>query len=1245
MAGKKENIKALFSNSRSRVIILFTVLLLVVTVVIGVVKFGASSSDHTAVANLESGGGGVNATPGSMNQTAQYAALQATQNIEQAKQASQTGTSAIPTIIRTHAFGEGVQMISQKEGGAGADFSALNYDTTGEAQKLAWQDVLKHGDCSKDSIDKVIAQGAVVNDLRESCSCEQLKNAGYKANQLESLCTCADLKSAGFDLEQLKEAGFTAARLRLCGYTACQERGAGFTAQEMKDGGFSDGELKGAGFSERDIARAGGLPDGLTIEDVQKAGCDPRALERLRAAGVTAPAIRRTSGCGVDKLKAAGFIAQDLKNAGFSAADLKNAGYSPAELKAAGYSAQDLLSAGFTGDDLNNAGFTAAEIQAAEMVLPSGVSGLDVKKAGCSVEAIKRQRLAGVSAALIHKYAGCTAQALNQAGFDKSDLLNAGFKPAEIAALSSFVADATIRTAGCDPDKLKLLKSQGVTAGRIHSLNGCSPGILKQAGFDAKSLLDAGFAPEDLLKAGFTAPELSAAESAAGAVSKAAIIAAGCDPDKLKVLKAQGVTAGRIHGLNGCSVDILKQVGFDAKSLLDAGFAPEDLLKAGFTAAELNAAESEAGALSQAAIIAAGCDPDKLKALKAQGVTAGRIHGLNGCSVDILKQAGFDAKSLLDAGFATEDLIKAGFTALDLNAAESDSAVSKAAINAAACDPDKLKELKAQGATAGRIHSLNGCGADILRQVGFDAKALADAGFTPAELLAAGFTAEQLIQAGLSPTGIIAAGRTADCSVSSLTAAHQLKVSAALIKQTLGCGANALNKAGFSAVDLKNAGFTAAELKNAGFGLGDLKNAGYSAKELAAAGWTAKEMKNAGFSPQQLKDAGFSAQQLKDIGFTAEMLKAAGFSATVLKAAGFNADALHKAGFSATDMKASGFSAEQLKKAGYTNQELRDAGFTSLAGLEAVSPLPAVPSSVLNVPEFVAPAPDSAGAIAAANAKRIDDIRSQQEKQAAVQRYQQKIEQRGGAMMAAANQAMQQWRVVPQQSHAEGSVKDEEKRQKGQNASNEMQLRSGPATITASGNNSRGSVVIKTGDILFAVIDTSVNSDEPGPILATIVSGKLQGSKLIGSFNLPPTADKMVVTFNTLSILGADNTVGITAFAIDPNTARTALSSQTDHHYLSRYGSLFASTFLEGFGNAFQSANTTISIAGTGGTTDTTVQSGIGRSTLDNAVIGLATLGRAWGQVAAQNMNRPTTVQLYAGTGVGILFTQTLKLT
>ena len=89
-----------------------------------------------------------------------------------------------------------------------------------------------------------------------------------------------------------------------------------------------------------------------------------------------------------------------------------------------------------------------------------------------------------------------------------------------------------------------------------------------------------------------------------------------------------------------------------------------------------------------------------------------------------------------------------------------------------------------------------------------------------------------------------------------------------------------------------------------------------------------------------------------------------------------------------------------------------------------------------------------------------------------------------------------------------------------------------------------------------------------------------------------------------------------------------------------RYGSLFASSFLEGFGNAFQSANTTISIGGTGGTTNTTVTNGVGRSILENAVIGMATLGKSWGQVAMQNMNKPITVELYSGTGLGVLFTQ-----
>ena len=129
-----------------------------------------------------------------------------------------------------------------------------------------------------------------------------------------------------------------------------------------------------------------------------------------------------------------------------------------------------------------------------------------------------------------------------------------------------------------------------------------------------------------------------------------------------------------------------------------------------------------------------------------------------------------------------------------------------------------------------------------------------------------------------------------------------------------------------------------------------------------------------------------------------------------------------------------------------------------------------------------------------------------------------------------------------------------------------------------------------------------------------------------------------------MTLPGIAKTIGISAYAIDPNTGRTALSSSTDHHYLQRYGSLFASTFLEGFGNAFQSANTTIQVGGTGGVTNTTVQNGIGRSLTSNAVIGLATVGKAWGQQAQRNMNTPTTVQVYSGTPVGVLFLQDIVI-
>lgn len=835
MVTKKDNLKALFTNTRTRVIIVFTALALVIAIIIGFIRFNVSSTvGPEERAQVSSSPSGIRSIPGSTNPTAQYAALQAEQNVKQAEEAAKTGGSAIPTIIRTQRFGDGIQTIGPSQGEGGVGFSSLGNESISGQQKNVWLDIVKQSNCSKDSVEKVLSEGGTLDLLKQACSCLQFKNYGYSLNQLDSVCSCQELKSAGVKAKELKDAGYSAARLRRCGFTACEVKSAGFSALEMADAGFSQGELKGAGFSEVEISRASGLPEGITSEDVLKSGCNSEALKRLRASGVSAAAIRRISGCKPEQLKAAGFLAEDLKKAGFTAAELRRVGYTPVELQQAGFSAQDI-----------------------------------------------------------------------------------------------------------NPPKIKL-----------------------------------------------------------------------------------------------------------------------------------------------------------------------------------------------------------------------------------------------------------------------------------------------------------ASGKAVDCTVDSLRSARSEGISASRIRQSLGCDVSALKEAGYTATELNRAGYSPAELKNAGFSARSLKNAGFSAKALSDVGFTPKELKDAGFRATELKAVGLSAADLRAAGFTPQQLKASGLSASELKSAGFSARELKNIGFSAGELKNAGFTPEQLNQAGFSPEE------SGIIDLEEKANLASGSSRVMALPGITTPS--SAAEQELRSQRQLQAILQRQQNQMADQQFQQKVRDKQSAMMSAANQALSNWKEVSQQVFVAGSQKAETGASRSRftatglpivNENMESSVRGSRQIKGASGGRNTRAIV-KTGDVMFAVIDTSVNSDEPSPILATIVSGKLKGAKLIGSFTLPNNADKMVISFNTLSAPGAAATTSINAYAIDPNTARTALSTYTNHHYLQRYGALFASTFLEGFGNAFQSANTSITIGGTGGVQTTTVQNGIGRSVLENAVIGLATLGKHWGQVAQQQFNRPTTVEVCSGTGIGVLFTQ-----
>lgn len=196
------------------------------------------------------------------------------------------------------------------------------------------------------------------------------------------------------------------------------------------------------------------------------------------------------------------------------------------------------------------------------------------------------------------------------------------------------------------------------------------------------------------------------------------------------------------------------------------------------------------------------------------------------------------------------------------------------------------------------------------------------------------------------------------------------------------------------------------------------------------------------------------------------------------------------------------------------------------------------------------------------------------------------------------------------------------------------------------GNRSVGTVkkkkqVIKAGTVLYAVLDTAVNTDEKGPILATIVSGKLQGSRVIGAFTHADYQESIIMQFSTLSMPKRTNSMAIQAVAIDPDTARTALATDVDHHYFLRYGSLFASSFISGYGKAITQQGTTTTSPLTGTTTTTTPP-------LDNKEKFLAALGEvgtAWSQQIKPIFNTPYTVYVDQGTGIGLLFLSDAEVT
>lgn len=178
-------------------------------------------------------------------------------------------------------------------------------------------------------------------------------------------------------------------------------------------------------------------------------------------------------------------------------------------------------------------------------------------------------------------------------------------------------------------------------------------------------------------------------------------------------------------------------------------------------------------------------------------------------------------------------------------------------------------------------------------------------------------------------------------------------------------------------------------------------------------------------------------------------------------------------------------------------------------------------------------------------------------------------------------------------------------------------------------------VLIRAGTAVFATMDTAVNSDFSGPVVATIRQGPYANAKLIGSKSLE--YDSVVVRFSTISMPDGGPAIPVAAYAINlgdvSKFGTTGMEGDVNYHSFTRYFLPAVLAFTQTYGFA-------ASVQGTSSvTTNTsTTQSTTPLSDKDRLVVAL---GGAVAPIAtdiAKRSARPVTVTMPANSEIGVLF-------
>lgn len=180
--------------------------------------------------------------------------------------------------------------------------------------------------------------------------------------------------------------------------------------------------------------------------------------------------------------------------------------------------------------------------------------------------------------------------------------------------------------------------------------------------------------------------------------------------------------------------------------------------------------------------------------------------------------------------------------------------------------------------------------------------------------------------------------------------------------------------------------------------------------------------------------------------------------------------------------------------------------------------------------------------------------------------------------------------------------------------------------------------ILSAGTVSYAQLLTEANSDVPGPILAQIVSGPFSGARAVGQFQVANGyADYLVLQFTLVNFKGKD--YPISAIALDPNTTLGGMATEVDQRYFTRVVLPAAAGFLQGFGQALGTGNSSTVTNGTS-TIVQQSQEGYRQGLFQGLGQGAQTMSQFFQNQA--NLIKPL-VRVAAGTPMGIFFVTSVQ--